>query len=368
MSLDDGVHGKRAVHRSLGATSRRPRGPNTGRMHPRLEHIAASRLGIFTGREAVAAGYRPDEIRAELSAGRWRRLRRGVYMQSEQFARSREDERLRHLVDCVAVLVSLGRGPVISHASAARMHRFVTPRDIGAEVRLTDVRQWRRGRGYRVARAALPPGDLQRLLGFGVTAPARTIIDCAREWELVDSVVAMDAAINEERVTRASLRGALMAATHWVGIGVAARALALADGRADSPLETRGRLALLAAGLPAPELQVELHGPRGLLARVDAWFDDAAVAVEFDGKVKYTDPRDGRDPAEVLWREKRREDAVRELGVRFVRIAQVDLADSRRPEMVRRVASLLATPATQPRRFIAVRTPEPGTPMDGAAA
>jgi hypothetical protein len=337
-------------------------------MHPRLERLAAARLGIFTGREATAVGYRPDEIRAELSTGRWRRLRRGVYMQAEHFAESRGDERLRHLVDCVAVLVALGKGPAISHASAARVHHLVTPRGIGSEVRLTDEAQWRTGRGYRVARAAMPPGDVQGLLGFGVTTPARTLVDCAREWDLVDAVVAIDAAIHAEGVTRAALRAAVLRATHWVGIGSAARALDLSDGRAESPLESRGRLALVAAGLAPPELQVELHGPQGRLGRVDAWYDDAAVALEFDGRVKYTDPRKGRDPAEVLWREKRREDALRELGVRFIRLGHEDLGAARMSAAVRRLKSLLATPLVGPRRFTVVRTREPGTPADGAAA
>jgi hypothetical protein len=185
---------------------------------------------------------------------------------------------------------------------------------------------------------------------------------------LVDSVVAMDAALHDGLVTRAALRTAVLAATHWVGIGSAGRAADLSDGRAESPLETRGRLALVAAGLPRPELQVELHGPRGFVARVDGWFDEAAVALEFDGRVKYLDPRGGRDPAQVLWREKRREDAVRELGVRFIRVAQEDLAPGRRNELARRIESLLADPPTEPRRFTVVRTPEPSMPTGDAAA
>jgi hypothetical protein len=340
---------------------------NTSRVHPRLELIAEGRLGIVTGREAVAAGHRPDEIRAALSTGRWRRLRRGVYIRAEDFARTRDDARLRHLVDCIAVLVSLDPGPVVSHGSAARLHRLVLPQNLDDEVRLTDEEQWRRGRGYRVARAALPTADRGSVLGFGVTAPARTLVDCAREWQLADAVVAMDAAIHDGRVTRALLRDAVLAGSHWVGIGSAGRALHLADGRAESPLETRGRLALLAAGLPRPELQVELHGARGLVARVDAWFDEAALAVEFDGRVKYSDPRDGRDPSEVLWREKRREDAVRELGVRFVRLAQDDVVGARRRELAGRLLPLLASPTVGARRFTVVRTSEPGTPVDAAA-
>jgi hypothetical protein len=368
VSQDEWDGARRDIHRCIPRRHEARERSKTDRVHPRLEQIAAGRLGVFTGREAVGVGYRPDEIRAELSTGRWRRLRRGVYMRAQEFISSRDDDRLRHLVDCIAVLVSLRRGPVISHGSAARVHRLVLPREVAPEVRLTDERQWRQGRGYRVARAALPPADLQSLLGFGVTTPARTLIDCARGWALVDSVVAIDAAIGNGQVTRASLRSSVLAATHWVGIGSAGRAVDLADGRSESPLETRGRLALLAAGLPRPELQVELHGPRGFVARVDAWFDDAAVALEFDGRVKYLEPRDGRDPGEVLWREKRREDAVRDLGVRFVRIAQEDLAVSRRTELAARIESLLATPPVGPRRFTVVRTLEPGTPVGDAAA
>ena len=147
-------------------------------------------------------------------------------------------------------------------------------------------------------------GAWRSCAGFRSNVPP--LVDCAREWSLPDSVVAMDAAIQAETLTRSQLEAAVLAARHWVGIGNAARALSLADGRAESPLETRGRLALLASGLPAPELQVEIHGLRGFVARVDAWYDDAAVAIEFDGQVKYTDPRNGRSPAQVAWDEKRR--------------------------------------------------------------
>ena len=38
-----------------------------------------------------------------------------------------------------------------------------------------------------------------------------------------------------------------------------------------------------APGFAAPELQVEIRTAGRLVAVVDAWFEDAAVAVEFDG-------------------------------------------------------------------------------------
>lgn len=139
---------------------------------------------------------------------------------------------------------------------------------------------------------------------FAALSVSRTLVDCAREWSLTDGVIAIDAALNEKKATRGELLEAVLGGRHRVGIAQAARALGLADGRAESPLETRGRLALLASGLPRPELQVEIHDADGFIGRVDAWYDDAAVAVEFDGQVKYTDPRFA-SPGKALWDEKR---------------------------------------------------------------
>ena len=127
------------------------------------------------------------------------------------------------------------------------------------------------------------------------------------------------------RRRRTSSRRRGRGAGHWPGAARPLRAVALADGRAESPLETRGRLRIVGAGLPTPELQVEIRAGGRLVAVVDAWFDDAAVAVEFDGRVKYTDPWRDRSPEQVLWEEKRREDELRALDIRVVRIADADL-------------------------------------------
>jgi hypothetical protein len=218
---------------------------------------------------------------------------------------------------------------------------------------LTDAEQWRTGRGYSVMRAQLPPHHVRVDGPFRVTTPARTLVDCAREWSLEDAVVAMDAALHVDAVTAGELRAAVLQQTHWQGIGGAARAVGLADRRAESPLETLGRLRILGSGLPAPELQVDLHGPRGFVARVDAWYEDAAVAVEFDGRVKYDDPFAGRTAAQVLWEEKRREDEVRDLGVRVLRVVQADLGGTW-PTTADRLRSLLATRSVNPPRFRAV--------------
>jgi predicted transcriptional regulator of viral defense system len=331
-------------------------------VHPQLSALAAGRLGVFISQEALRVGYTVEQIRAELGSRRWTRLRKGVYIGTPDLAAA--DDRDRHLIDCVAVLLSLGPGPVLSHTSAARLHGLIVPRRHLQDVRLTSD-EWRRGRGYRVAQATMSADEVEPWLAFGAMSVSRTLVDCAREWSLTDGVVAIDEALHEEKTTRDELVRAVLAGAHRPGIAVAARALGLADGRAESPLETRGRLALLASGLPRPELQVEIYDEAGFIGRADGWYEEAAVAIEFDGQVKYTDPRYASSPAEVLWKEKRREDRMRGVGIRFVRVANEDLGQPW-PGVVARIDGLLAAPYVGPRRFRVVRTNEPGGAADAA--
>jgi len=327
-------------------------------VHPQLQAIADRRLGVFTAQEALRRGLTVDDIRAELRSHRWVRLRKGVYTSSAVLAGA--DERDRHLLACVAVLLSLDPGPALSHASAARLHGMLVPSSAGHEVRLTDAGQWRSGRGYRVARAQLSVDDLGSWFGFPTTSEPRTLVDCAREWTQLDAVIAFDHAMHKKLVNRAQLHRAVLASRHRPGIGAAARVLGLSDGRAESPLETKGRLRILAAGLPLPDLQVDLHDECGFAGRLDAWYEEAALALEFDGLEKYTDPWRGRTPAQVAWEEKRREDRVRGTDIRVVRIVNEDFGPAW-PRVVGRIRSLLATPYVGRRRFRIVRRPEPGS-------
>ena len=195
------------------------------------------------------------------------------------------------------MLLALGRPrAAVSHAVGRPPVGPARPRGgLHGVVRLTDPDRWRRGRGLRDDPRAAPAGRVWPAGPLRVTSAARTLVDCAREWPLEDAVVAMDAALLAGRTTADDCATAAPAVRRWPGAARAARAVALADGRAESPLETRGRSA---SSAPAshPELQVEIHADGRLVGVVDAWFDEAAVAVEFDGRIKYTDPWRGRSP------------------------------------------------------------------------
>jgi hypothetical protein len=329
-------------------------------MHPQLRAVADRRGGVFSTADARAAGHRPDEIRHLLTRRVWHPLRRGVYATAEVLAAA-ERAGERHHLDCAAVLCALARRQtVVSHASAARLHGLLVPDGALSVARLTDPDQWRRGRGYRVAVGRVDDGEAVTVTRLRATSLERTLVDCAREWPLEDAVICLDDALGRELTTPGALHAAVLAATHWPGAGAAARALGLANGRAESPLESRGRLRLLSSGFPVPELQMELRDVRGFLGVVDAWYEHAAVAVEFDGRTKYADPWRGRTPDQVLWDEKRREDRIRAAGVRLVRITHADLGgdwDRVRGHLAwllstpaQRAPGLVARPAERPRR------------------
>jgi hypothetical protein len=327
-----------------------PARPQTGAVHPVLRRQADRNLGLFTAADARRAGYEHSEIRALRSTGRWVALRRGVYTTAEDLAEADRNGR-RFRVDCLAVLLGLDRpSAVVSHASAARLRGLPVRRDPATPIRLTDPIQWRRGQGYLMSAAALPAADVDSAGPIRLTSVARTLIDCAREWPLDAAVVAMDAALLAGMTTATALEEAVAGAHHWPGAPRATRAVAWADGRAESPLETRGRLHILGSGFPPPELQVEIRSATGLVGVVDAWFDGPAVAIEFDGRVKYTDPWRGRSPERVLWEEKRREDELRALDIRVVRIADADLGPNW-PSTELRLGALLAEPGPARRRF-----------------
>lgn len=103
-----------------------------------------------------------------------------------------------------------------------------------------------------------------------------------------------------------------------------------ADGKAESPLESLTRAALIAAGLPTPDLQVWIPAAR---ARVDLLYRAARLVIEADGMVKYQSPDD-------LRAEKRRQELIERAGHRVIRVMWPNV-HAERAAMVTRVARAL---------------------------
>ncbi|HEX2285486.1 MAG TPA: hypothetical protein VHI10_11820, partial [Mycobacterium sp.] len=88
----------------------------------------------------------------------------------------------------------------------------------------------------------------------------------------------------------------------------------LADGRAESPMESEARLAMIDGGLPMPELQYKIIDGNGELRRLDFAWPEFRVAVEYDGLDWHSGP-------DAMKRDRRRTAALAD--VRWVVIAIV---------------------------------------------
>jgi hypothetical protein len=316
-----------------------------------IDEPVRHRLGIFTTADLTGHGVGESEIRSAVRAGTWVRLRTGVFVTAADLAEIERTAR-RPGLDALAVVASLDRpSAVLSGSTAAWVWGLPRPRQVPPIVELTDPCRWRRGRGWVMTRAALPADEVTDRGAYRVTTPARTLVDVARTWTELHAVAAMDAALLRGLTTCDELTRVLDRQSRVAGVPRAVRAVALSDGRAESWLETYGRLVFAALGLPPFVPQVELWVDGRLMKVADGWYPEAALAVEFDGRIKYRRARYGRTPDEELWREKRAEDTLRSLGIRFVRVAADDLSPGRRQQLGGRVGRQLDSPGPRDRAF-----------------
>ena len=268
----------------------------------------------------LASGVTEDEIRWARSNGSWTRLHRGTYCTSESMS-SLNKEGLHRL----RAIALAGRSPhlVLSHVSAAAVHRlplFGVQLDTVHLTRL-GVSGGRTQPGRVVHVAELKPDELLTRNGFQLTNVARTLLDYACTASFAAAVVAADYALHHELVTPEVLGEALSRTRHRRGAAAARRAMLFANGRSESPGESRLRLEMHRAGLPAPVLQVRIYAPDGtFLGRADLGFPELGLLMEFDGKTKYTKlRREGESIDEVVVAEKDRENIIRGLGYTVIR-------------------------------------------------
>jgi len=119
--------------------------------------------------------------------------------------------------------------------------------------------------------------------GVPVLGPDRTFVDCATRLSVGTLVRVGDwlVATGQTDVTR--LHDYVLT-SHLDGVQRARRAALLVRAGSESPRETDVRLALLDAGLPEPELNVDIHDHRGrFVARGDLVYRTFGVLVEYDG-------------------------------------------------------------------------------------
>lgn len=219
----------------------------------------------------------------------------------------------------VAVPVCLG--------TAARAYGFDTEDVVDLHVVNPDYGQLRCADGLVVHRRDGAP--LAMTDGRPATAPAWTAIEVARALRRPRAIATLDAALRSGRCDRRDLTLAVMAQAGRRGIVAVRDLVPLADGAAESPMESEARLMMIDGGLPMPELQYEVIDRSGRLWRLDfAWPRDK-FAVEYDGFVFHSDP-------DALARDRQKRAALRELDWNVLSIVSDDVR-RRHYDTVRRI-------------------------------
>ncbi|NHT16446.1 hypothetical protein [Cellulomonas sp. IC4_254] len=290
----------------------------------------------------------PEELQRRVRRGELVRVGRGSYVVPvaglEPWA---IDQQV--LLSRAAALHHRRSGPHwFSHATAAVLWGCppgTVPRtvDVTAPVRRRTTPGERDG-AVREHYSPASDGDVCDVLALPTTSLERTAVDCAAVLPGSEGLAVADSALRAG-ADPAELDRVLGRRAGRPGVRRARAVLGMADPRAESVGESRLRWLLRTSGLPGPELQVPVRTAAGW-RWLDLGWPDERVAVEFDGRLKYG--RDGREAADAIFAEKRRQDAIEDEGWTVVRVTWRDL--DRPAETVARIRRALRAAGRRRRR------------------
>ena len=302
-------------------------------MDGELSRIAVVQRGVFFRDQALDCGYRDAEIASLVREGHWVRLRRGAYTTRE--AAEADGPTGLHVLTVRAAAQRLSGLVVVTGASALAVLRvpvWGVPLD-RVHVHREAGKSSRSEAGVSHHVGPLPDDQVLEVGGLLVAAPAWALVAAARAASFEAGVVMADGVRRIHQVEVAELKEVAERQRDWAGSVKANRVIDFSDPRAATVGESRGRVLIARLGLPAPDLQRRIEDSDGdLIGISDFYFEEYRTAGEFDGRQKYarelyesSGRLDEVDLGEVLWREKRREDAFRDAGHEVVRFVWSEL-------------------------------------------
>lgn len=225
----------------------------------------------FLGTEALATG-----LLSRRALRRQQPVYRNVYLAPH--------ETLTPLARAEAAWLFSGRDAIVGGLSASALYgtKWIDP-SAPAELFRANAKPVE---GILIHRDVLGADEYRLVRGLSATTPARTAFDLGRRNGLTQAVERVDALARQTGVTAAQV-GVLIGRHPGVrGLIQLREALALMDGGAESPQETRTRLVLVRGGLPRPRTQITVHP-----YRLDMGYDEFKVGVEYDGEQHWNDPQ-----------------------------------------------------------------------------
>jgi very-short-patch-repair endonuclease len=205
------------------------------------------------------------------------RLLGGVYISSRAgdvlFQRAR-----------AAVVLVHPDGAVGTHVTAARLRGVPVPMGPLERVTVARPEDRRQRHGLRCHIAALAASEISVVRGVRISAPARMFVELASLLSLVDLVVVGDWLVRNGHLGCEELvEYCITSHDRYAEHARVAAAYVRPD--VDSPMETRLRMLLVLAGLPEPEVNLEIRDEDGVVTmRLDLAYRRVRLAVEYDGR------------------------------------------------------------------------------------
>ena len=234
-------------------------------------------------------------------------------------------------------------GSHVSHLTAAQLWGAAVPNvsDVHVTVPGDAGRTVRRG---VKAHAAADGTATTRIRALPITTPEQTFLDLAAAGiDLVALVVLGDSLV---RACKTSARELVDAANRWRGRGAkqARRAARYVRDGVDSVMESRLRMLLVLAGLPAAQVNFIVRHPDGSWRmRFDLCYPALKLIIEYDGRQHAMNT--------AQWqRDLKRREELDALGWRLIVVTAEDLYDAPEQVLVRVRAALIERGATGIRR------------------
>lgn len=267
--------------------------------------------------QALRAGLTRDQVRQLHRSGRWQRLFRGCFLADAELSDStRRRARIR------AAVTSLGPGAFAVLDSAMELHGIAgLPRTSQVHVSVPVDRPrpqrplvpW-----LTVHQVTVGPGDVVKAAGIPATSPLRTVSDVILRVDRYPAVSVLDSALNQGRINPSQLTAIPNLIRGRRGAVVARACLEEADGRAQSPLETRSRLRCVDGRVPPDTLQLEVRDDDGYLLGIgDLGWRGPRLIAEADG-------RDAHGTPEAAFADRRRQNRLVNAGWTILRFTWQD--------------------------------------------
>ena len=319
-------------------------------MTQNLGQIIEANHGIFSRAQALDCGETDRTLAAAVRDGAFVRLRRGFYAPADIYATANASA--KHVLHARAALAGQRGRVALAGVSAAALHGFHiydTSLDVVHLVRLDNgSTRTEAGIVHHGTRREIEE-EIGSFEGILASVPARSVWEVACRSSLEGGVVTADSALHQSPELKESLETLHDRFTLFPGSVKGRTVMRLADGRSDSPGESVTRVQYHRYGIPIPDLQYDVFDHRGaLIGTSDYYWDDFRHLGEFDGKVKYQKLlRPGESPSDCVFREKRREDAMRADHRGMSRFVWSDV----RPWSARRTMTNLRAALDQSRRL-----------------